>query len=381
MRDNYLVFGNPYIGEEEVAEVLDTIKSGWLGTGPKTARFEKAFSRYTGARHCLAVNSCTAALHLSLLAAGLKQGDEVIVPAMTFCSTANAVIHAGGWPVFADITLPSQALDPEDVKRKLSPRTRAIIPVHLHGYPVDMEAIIQIARDHNLLVISDAAHAIETRYKGKSLAAWGDAACYSFYITKNLTTVEGGMVATDNARWAEKIKIMALHGMSSDAWDRYSDDGYKHYQVVTPGFKYNMTDLQASFGLHQLKKIEENLKKRELIWEAYNRHLKGLPLVLPAEPPSDHRHSRHLYAVRLKKDASLTRDQLMSALHKRNVGTGVHYRALHLHQYYAKVYDYNKGDMPQSELAGDTTLSLPLSAGMSEKDVEEVAKEVREALE
>jgi dTDP-4-amino-4,6-dideoxygalactose transaminase len=380
MRDSYLQFGSPHIGDEEIQEVMDTIKSGWLGTGSKAARFEKAFADYTGAEYCLAVNSCTAALHLSLLALGIKEGDEVIVPAMTFCATANAVIHTGATPVFADVKLPEQTLDPENVKTRITSRTKAIIPVHIHGYPVEMNPIIDIARANNLSIISDAAHAIETRYRGSSIAKYGDLVCYSFYITKNLTTVEGGMVATDNAAWAETIKVFALHGMSADAWGRHSDEGYRHYQVVVPGYKYNLTDLQASFGLHQLKRIEDNLKRREEIWAAYNLGLAGLPLVLPPDPEDGHRHGRHLYAVRLKEDAGLSRDDLIAALHKRNIGTGVHYRALHLHKYYAERYGYKKGDLPNSELAGETTLSLPLSAGMSDADVGDVVGEVKDIL-
>jgi len=380
MRKEFLVFGSPLIGQEEIDEVVDTIRSGWLGTGPKTIRFEKEFAEYLGVKHCMAVSSCTAALHLSMLAAGVGPGDEVIVPAMTFCSSANAVIHAGARPVFADIDLPGMTLDPTDVLRKITPQTRAILPVHFHGRPADMDSLTAIAAKHNLLIIDDAAHAIETQYHGRKMGHFGDAACFSFYITKNLTTVEGGMVATERDDWAERIKVLALHGMSKDAWARYSDKGYRHYEVVGAGFKYNMTDLQASFGLHQLDKIEENLLRREEIWRAYSNAFANLPLILPSEPLPDTRHRRHLYAVRTRADTPLDRDGLMEELYRRNIGTGVHYTALHLHRFYRETFGYKEGDFPNAEAVGESTLSLPLSPKLGDEDVADVIEAVKESL-
>jgi dTDP-4-amino-4,6-dideoxygalactose transaminase len=380
MRKEFLVFGSPSIGPEEIAEVLDTIRSGWLGTGPKTHCFEKEFAAYLGVEHCVAVSSCTAALHLSMLAAGIGPGDEVIVPAMTFCATANAVIHAGATPVFADISLPDMTLDPVDVARKISPRTRALLPVHFHGRPAAMDQLRECASKHGLIIIDDAAHAVETRYNGKNMGRLGDLTCFSFYITKNLTTVEGGMIATANKEWADRIKVLALHGMSQDAWARFSDAGYKHYEVVSAGFKYNMTDLQASFGLHQLRKLEKNLLRREAIWNAYNQAFSKLPLILPAEPQPGARHSRHLYAVRTTPHTSLSRDGLMEALYKRNIGTGVHYTALHQHRFYREKYGYREGDFPNAETVGASTLSLPLTAGMTDEDVKDVIEAVKECV-
>jgi dTDP-4-amino-4,6-dideoxygalactose transaminase len=380
MRKEFLVFGGPAIGQNEIDEVLDTIKSGWLGTGPKTMQFECDFADYLGVKHCVAVSSCTAALHLSMLAAGLKRGDEVIVPAMTFCATANAVVHAGATPVFADISLPGMTIDPEDVRRKITPRTRAIVPVHFHGMPADMDALRSIADKHHLTLIDDAAHAIETRYKGRTMGNLADLTCFSFYITKNMTTVEGGMIATKNEAWADVIKVLALHGMSKDAWSRFSDAGYKHYQVVSAGFKYNMTDLQASFGIHQLRRLENNLLRRERIWAAYNDAFKGLPIQLPSEPSSDNRHARHLYAIRVTGNTPLDRDALMAGLHRRNIGTGVHYTALHLHKYYRETFGYKEGDFPNTEAVGATTLSLPLSAKLTDDDVEDVIEAVKGCL-
>ncbi len=381
MRKEFLVFGSPLLGQEEIDEVVDTIRSGWLGTGPKTMRFEREFAEYLGVKHCVAVSSCTAALHLAMLAAGIGPGDEVLVPAMTFCSTANAVIHAGARPVFVDVELPGMTIDPAAVLRAITSRTRAILPVHFHGRPADMDALRAIAVKHHLLIIDDAAHAIETRYKGKKMGLLGDATCFSFYITKNVTTVEGGMVATGRDDWAERIKVLALHGMSKDAWARYSDKGYKHYEVVGAGFKYNMTDIQASFGLHQLRKVEKNLVRREEIWRRYSAAFADLPLALPPEPAPDTRHSRHLYAVRTTKGSPMDRDGLMQELYKRNIGTGVHYTALHLHPFYRKSYGCKEGDFPNVEAVGSSTLSLPLSAKLTDQDVEDVIDAVRESLD
>ena len=380
MRKEFLVFGSPAIGQEEIDEVLDTIHSGWLGTGPKTHRLELEFADYLGVKHCAAVSSCTAALHLSMLAAGIGPGDEVIVPALTFCATANAVIHAGATPVFADVDLATATLDPADVERKITPKTRALLPVHLYGRPADMDALRALALKHNLVLIDDAAHAIETRYKGKAMGQLADITCFSFYITKNMTTVEGGMVATAREDWADRIKVLALHGMSKDAWSRFSDTGYKHYEVVAAGFKYNMTDLQASFGLHQLTRLEENLVRREQIWKTYDDACKELPLVLPPAPAPDTRHARHLYAVRVKPESPLDRDDLMAALFKRNIGTGAHYTALHLHRFYKEKFGYKEGDFPNAEQIGATTLSLPLSPSMTDRDVQDVIEAVRGCL-
>jgi dTDP-4-amino-4,6-dideoxygalactose transaminase len=380
MRQSYLVFGSPLIGDDEIAEVLATIRSGWLGTGPKTHRFERRFAEYVGSAHCVATSSCTASLHLAMLAAGIGAGDEVIVPAMTFAATANAVLHAGATPVFADVGEDDMNLDLEQVRRRITRRTRAVVPVHFHGRPVDCAGLRALADEHGLLVIADAAHAIEARWDGRPVAAWADLTCYSFYITKNVTTVEGGMVATERRDWADGIKVRGLHGLSADAWSRYSDEGFKHYQVVALGFKYNMTDLQASFGLHQLARVEENLARREEIWDAYDRGLAGLPLRLPPAPAPGTRHARHLYSVRTTAGSPLGRDRLMAELHRRNIGSGVHYTALHLHPFYAERLGHRTGDFPASEAIGASTLSLPLSAALTDADVEDVIAALGEVL-
>lgn len=379
MRKKFLVFGSPCIGQEEIDEVVDTIKSGWLGTGPKTHRLEREFAEYLELKSCVAVNSCTAALHLSMLAAGIGPGDEVIVPPLTFCATANAVIHAGARPVFADISVPEMTISPSEIRRRITSRTKAIIPVHLYGNPADMDSIREIADEYGLIVIDDAAHAIETVYKQKKMGHLGDITSFSFYITKNMTTVEGGMIASENTEWLDRIKMYALHGMSTDAWSRFSDKGYKHYQVIMPGFKYNMTDFQASLGLHQLKRLEKNLLRRQQIWKMYDENLRDLPIELPVLS-STGRHAMHLYAIRVKPESPLDRDKLLQAMFEKNIGTGVHYTALHLHSYYSKTFGYKRGDFPVSEMVGDTTLSIPLSAGLTDEDVGDVIEAIKEIM-
>ena len=271
MRKDFLVFGNPLIEQPEIDEVVDCLKSGWLGTGPKVKKFEEDFGAYKGTGFAVALNSCTAALHLAMKVVGIKRGDEVLVPTMTFAATANAVIHAGGIPIFVDCDQNTMNIDPREIVKKITSKTKAIIPVHFAGRPCDMDAIMAIARKYDLKVIEDCAHAIEAEYKGKKVGTFGDIGCFSFYVTKNIVTGEGGMAITNNEEYADKIKILALHGMSKDAWKRFSDEGYKHYQVVEAGFKYNMMDLQAAIGIHQLKE-SDLLEAREEIWNRYNEN-------------------------------------------------------------------------------------------------------------
>ena len=256
LRKDFLIFGSPIIEEPEINEVMDSLKKGWLGTGPKVEQFENSFAAYKGVNHAVALNSCTAALHLSLLAANLKPGDEVITTPMTFCATINAIIHAGAIPVLADVNPLTMNIDPQQVEEKITKKTKVILPVHFAGRPCEMDAIMDIAKRHNLKVIEDCAHAIETEYKGKKTGTFGDFGCFSFYVTKNIVTGEGGMVISSRDEDSSRIKVLALHGMSKDAWKRFGDEGYKHYSVVECGFKYNMMDIQAAIGIHQLKRIE-----------------------------------------------------------------------------------------------------------------------------
>jgi dTDP-4-amino-4,6-dideoxygalactose transaminase len=376
-RNNFLIFGSPAIEEEEIEEVVATIRSGWLGTGPKVARFESMFRHYSGARYAMALNSCTAGLHLSMIVAGIKPGDEVITTPMTFCATANTILHAGAEPVFVDVNRRTMNLEPNLIERAITPRTRAIVPVHLAGRPCDMDAIMDIARRHDLVVIEDAAHCIEGVHHGKKVGNIGDITCFSFYVTKNLVTGEGGMVTTNHEEWADKIKMYALHGMSKDAWKRYSDEGFKHYEVVFPGFKYNMTDIQAALGIHQLKRIDKYLKKREEIWRRYDQAFADLPVLSPAPPEPDTAHARHLYTLLLDVDKiRKTRDEVQQRLYEMNIGTGIHFRALHLHDYYRRRFGFKKGDFPNAEFISDRTISLPLSAKLNSGDVEDVISAV-----
>jgi dTDP-4-amino-4,6-dideoxygalactose transaminase len=346
------------------------------------AAFEQRFREYVGASHAVAVSSCTAALHLAMVAIGIRPGDEVIVPSMTFAATANAVIHAGGRPVLADVDRRTLCLDPEDVRRRLTPRTRALIPVHFAGRPCDMNALGNLARRHDLRVIEDCAHAIETLYLGRHAGTLGDLGAFSFYVTKNVVTGEGGMVTTADPKWAARIKTLALHGLSADAWKRFSDEGFKHYEVVEPGFKYNMMDLQAALGLHQLRRVEENLVRREQVWARYDEAFADLPVFRPAPPDEGTRHARHLYTLLLDVDRlRVGRDEVQQALHRQRIGTGVHYRALHLHRFYREEFSYARGDLPNAEWISDRTLSLPLSARLTDEDVADVVRAVRRTLE
>lgn len=381
VRNTFLIFGNPLIEQDEIDEVVATMKSGWLGTGPKAAKFEGMFREYIGSKYAVALNSCTAGLHLSLLTLDIKSDDEVIASPMTFASTANAIVHTGAVPVFADVDKKSMNIDPVEIEKKITKRTKAIIPVHFAGRACNMDAILDIAKRHKLKVINDAAHAIETEYKGKKIGTLGDMTSFSFYVTKNIITGEGGMVTTDDREYADKIKIYGLHGLSRDAWKRFSDEGYKHYFVTRPGFKYNMMDLQASIGIHQLKRIEEYAKKRRNIWLKYNDAFKDCPCFIPAEVEDDTRHAFHLYTLLVDIDRLTTdRDGIIQALHNENIGAGVHYASVHLHPFYAKTFGYKKGDFPNAEYISDRTISIPLSPKLTDKDIEDVITAVREIL-
>jgi len=380
-KDRFLVFGAPAIEEPEIAEVVASLRSGWLGTGPKVAQFERDFAAYTGAPHAAAVNSCTAALHLSILAAGLRPGDEVITTALTFCATVNAIIHAGATPVLADIDPVTMNIDPQRVAERITDRTRALLPVHLAGRACDMEALEGLAGKHQLKLIEDCAHAIETEYRGRRAGTFGDFGCFSFYVTKNIVTGEGGMVVTRREEDVARIKILALHGMSKDAWKRFGDDGYKHYQVVEAGFKYNMMDLQAAIGLHQLKRIEPYWRRRQEIWRHYNDAFAGWPIGLPAAPEPGTRHALHLYTILVDpQKAGLDRDAFLDAMTAQNIGVGVHYLSVPEHPYYQQTFGWRPEDFPNAMRIGRQTVSLPLSAKMSDEDADDVIRAVRRVL-
>lgn len=381
IREDFLVFGAPQICSDEIEEVVDSMQTGWLGTGPKVARFEEMFRQYVGADYAIALNSCTAGLHLSMLVAGLGLGDEVITTPMTFCATVNTIIHAGAKPVLVDCDRETQLIDPQRIEDAITPKTRAIVPVHLGGRPCDMDAIGDIAQRHNLIVIEDAAHAIETVYKTQKIGNISQLTCFSFYVTKNVVTGEGGMVTTNNQEYADKIKMYGLHGMSRDAWRRYSDEGYKHYQVIFPGFKYNMMDLQAAIGIHQLERVEENLSRRNEMWQVYNEAFADLPLGLPAPDECDTVHARHLYTLMVDEArCGISRDEFMQRLYERNIGTGVHYIGVHLHPYYRNRFGFTPEEFPNATWLSERTVSIPLSPNLSKADVEDVITSVRSVL-
>lgn len=378
MRERFLTFGAPLIGEAEIAEVVDSLRSGWLGTGPKVARFERDFAAYKGADQAVAVNSCTAALHLSLLAAGLGPGDEVITTPLTFCATVNAILHAGATPVLADVDPITFNLDPAAVAARITPRTRAILPVHFAGRPCDMGAFVALAERYDLRVIEDCAHAIESTYDGRPVGTFGDFGCFSFYVTKNVVTGEGGMILARRAEDAARLKTLALHGMSHDAWRRFSDSGYRHYQVVECGFKYNMMDLQAAIGLHQLARVEASWQRRCAIWARYQDAFADLPVTRPAAPEPRSRHAHHLYTLLI--DAARcgrARDDFLAHMTAQRIGVGVHYLSLPEHPYYQDRLGWRPEDTPNAMRIGRQTVSLPLSPALTDADVEDVIAAVR----
>ena len=361
--------------------MVATLESGWLSTGPRVAEFERSFAEYAGARFAVAVNSCTAALHLSLLASGTRHGDEVVTTPLTFCATANSIIHAGATPVFADIDPITWNLDPEASALALTPRTRAILPVHYAGRPADMLAFRMLARHSGAALIEDAAHCVEGVANGLKVGAIGDLTCFSFYATKNLTTGEGGMVTTRSEKAASFMRTASLHGLSHAAWNRYAPAGAPQYDVLMAGFKYNMMDIQAAIGLQQLARIDEMHARRSAIWARYDQALASLPLLRPAPVRTGDVHARHLYTVLVDDVAAgMSRDELQSRLRERGIATSIHFRALHLHPYYQERFSVKRGMFPCAEAVSDSTLSLPLSAAMPDSAVDRVIEAIHDVL-
>jgi dTDP-4-amino-4,6-dideoxygalactose transaminase len=368
-------FARPDIADAEIAAVLDVLESGWLTTGPRVAAFEKAFASHVGAPEAVAVSSCTAGLHLALLAAGVGSGDEVVTTPLTFCATANTVIHCGARPVFADVRRDTGTLDPTAAAAALTSRSRAIVPVHYAGYPADPLAFRSLADGRGLTLIEDAAHAVDAAAAGRRIGTIADYTCFSFYATKNLVTGEGGMVTLAEPERAAWMRVAALHGLSCDAWKRYDSDASTQYDVEMAGFKYNMTDLQAAIGLVQLTRLTEMQAQRRRLWQRYDDALGDLPLVRPRGIPAGWIHARHLYTVLVDPDrCGWSRDALQAALGACGIGTSVHFRALHLHRYYAERFSLRRGMFPEAEYLSDHTLSLPFGSFMAEHDVDRVAE-------
>lgn len=377
-RKSFLVFGKPFIGRQEIAEVVDTLKSGWWGTGPKTEQFERQFASYVGSSYALGVNSATAGLHLALKALGVGPGDEVITTPLTFVSTVNVILHSGAIPVFADVDRDTWNIDPKEAEKKITKKTKAILPVHLHGRPCDMDAIMRLAQDHKLFVVEDAAHAAEAVWKGKKVGSIGDITVFSFYVTKNIATGEGGMVTTNNKKFIESMRIMSLHGLSQDAYKRYSVRYYRHYEAVLPGYKYNLTDIASSLGIHQLARVEKNWLVRKKHWDSYMNAFQDMPeVILPAPESPDTKHARHLFAILLCLETlRISRDDFIDQLIKMNIGSGVHFNPVHLHEYYRRTFGFKKGSFPHAEFIGERCVSLPLGANLTEKDIRDVISAV-----
>jgi dTDP-4-amino-4,6-dideoxygalactose transaminase len=381
IREEFLVFGRPVIGEAEIAEVVDSLRSGWIGTGPKVQRFERMLEDYVGVPHVRCVGSCTAALVLGMRVLGIGPGDEVIAPSMTFVASVNAIEHTGARPVLVDSDRETGLIDLDAAEAAITSRTRAIMPVHFAGRAVDMDRICSLRDRHGLLVIEDAAHAIGTEWHGRRVGTHGNLAAYSFYVTKNITTSEGGALATDDPEVSAEVERLALHGLSLGAWQRFSDAGFKHYEVERPGFKFNMTDLQAAIGIHQLPRLDEWIDQRAELWETYDELLADLPVTTPPPPDAQTRHARHLYQIMVEPEAGVDRDSVLEFLNSRKIGTGVHYRAVHLHPYYRDRYGIEPESLPVATDVSNRTLSLPLATDLTADDQLDVVSALRDSFE
>lgn len=379
----FIPFHKPSIGDQEIAAVTAVLRSGWLTMGPKTREFEQAFARYIGCKHAVAVSSCTAALHLALDALGLRPGDEVMVPVNTFTATAAVVAHMGGKVVFADTLADGFTIDPADAAARVSPETRAIIPVHLGGEPCRMDDLRQLAEKHQLAVIEDAAHALPAEYHGRKVGSISPLTAFSFYATKTLTTGEGGMLTTDNETFARRAEMMRLHGISHDAWKRYTREGSWYYEVQEAGFKYNMTDVQAALGLCQLKAVERFRDVREAYAARYRELLGDLDEIELPPPPGDGvRHAWHLFIIRLElEQLAIDRNRFIEELSAAGIGTSVHFIPLHLQPYYARACGCRRGDFPNAERTYARSISLPIYPAMRPADVDRVAGAVRRIVE
>jgi dTDP-4-amino-4,6-dideoxygalactose transaminase len=386
IRETYLPFALPSIGEDEIAEVVDSLRSGWITLGPKVKRFEAAFAEYVGAPHAIALNSCTAGLQIALHAMGIGPGDEVIVPTITFCATANVVVQLGATPILVDVG-EDLNIDVAAAEAAVTPRTRAIMPVHYGGQACDLQAIYEIAARHGLFVVEDAAHGIATEYRGRRIGAafderWerprGRATVFSFYATKNLATGEGGMLTTDDPALAERCRRLSLHGMSRDAWQRYTSSGSWYYEVVEPGYKQNMTDVQASVGIHQLRRIDEFTAIRQRYAAIYDAAFADVPEIRLPRRHSDRNHTFHLYPVWFDSARlSIGRDEVIEHLTRCNIGTSVHFIPVHVHPYYRDRYGYRPSDFPTAFRLYSGLVSLPLYPAMHEEDLASVHRAVR----
>lgn len=382
MRDTFLPFSTPSLGDEEINEVVDSLRSGWITTGPKVKRFEDAFKAYVGAPFAVPLSSATAGLHLTLLALKIKEGDEIITTPMTFASTVSMIILAGGTPVLADIEPGTLNIDVAKVAEKISPATRAVIPVHFAGQSCDLDPLFALARQHNLTIIEDAAHAAGTEYKGRKIGSLDSISIFSFHPNKNITTGEGGMVCTLDETLAEEISLLKFHGMSREAWKRFAASGTPNYDIMLPGYKYNMMDIQAAIGLHQLPRLDGFIDRRKEIAEQYNTAFANLAeLALPAYAPYQQRHAWHLYTPLVRTELlTIDRDRFMAELKALNIGSGLHYKAIHHHSWYRENLPVADTELPNASYASDRILSLPLFPGMSDNDANDVITAVTDVI-
>src|SRR5271165_526219 len=373
-RESRIIFGAPLIGEAEAASVADCVRSGWIGLGERVGRFEQEFAAYKNAPYAAAVSSCSAGLHLVLEALGIGPHDEVIAPSLTFCSTVHAVLHVGATPVLVDSDLTSRNFVPDAIARAITPRTKAVIAVHMCGRSCEMGAICDIAARHNLKVVEDCAHAIETTYHGREAGLPGDAGCFSFYPTKSITTGDGGMVISRHRTLIERIKLLSYNGVATSAWTRFAGDA-AGYEVLAAGYKYNMTDMEAALGVPQLPLLDERWAQRETLCRAYDERLQSLPLVLPETGDSANRHAYHLYAPLLQLEKlTVPRARIVAAMEAEHIGVGIHYEPVHTQPFFVERFGKHDGEFPNATFIGERTISLPLSAGMSEADVADVCE-------
>ncbi|CAB1245876.1 putative glutamine-dependent sugar transaminase [Ruminococcaceae bacterium BL-6] len=382
-RDTFIPYNVPDITDAEISEVVDTLKSGWIAKGPRTVKFEKEFAEYLGAKHAVAMNSCTAALHVALAAKGIGPGDEVITTPMTFASTANTIIHVGATPVLADIDYRTGCIDPDEIEKKITPKTKAVVPVHYSGQVCDLDRIYEIADRHGLFVSEDAAHALWSRYKGRLIGnRLRGTASYSFYATKNLTTGDGGMLVTDDDEIAERARVLAGQGMSQNAWNRYAKGGTWKYDIVEAGYKYNMFDIQAALGLIQLRRLEEMQEKRLKIADWYQKAFGAIDAVDPPFVPEYATHCWHLYVLRVVPELlTIDRDRFIVELNERNVGTSVHFIPVHNMSLYRNRFGYKESDLPNAQKHFERIISLPLYPSMTDEEVQYVIDAVRDIVE
>ena len=378
----FIPFHIPAIDEDEIQSVVETLRSGWLTTGPKVKSFEEEFARYVGCKHAIAVNSGTAALHIALDAIGISEGDEVIVPAMTFAATAEVVLYFKAKPILVDCERDTFNLDPSQVEAAITSKTKAIIPVHLGGQPCEMDQILDIAKKHNLRVIEDAAHALPASEHGRTIGTIGDITCFSFYATKTITTGEGGMATTENSEWAERMRMMSLHGISHDAWKRYTKEGSWYYEILYPGFKYNLTDIAAAIGIEQLKKCNEFWETRQRIAMNYAKAFADLQEIQLPSYRDGVQHAWHLFVIQLNLERlKINRNQFIEALREKEIGTSVHFIPLHLHPYYRDTFGYKAEDFPNASAVFDRIISLPIYPKMTEGNVRDVIVAVRQIVQ